>query len=110
MPATTVKTEKEYVNQWLRDSIYVHDSIYVFQNGDTVLRERIKTIYIDRLIKDSVFSADSIRIEIPFPVEVEKEVNRLNSFQSFQIWCGRIILLVILGWFGFKLIKKRFII
>ena len=109
VPVETLKVEKEYINQWLRDSIYIHDSVSMFQKGDTVWKESIKTVYKDRIMKDSILITDSVKIEIPYPVEVIKEVNRLNSFQSFQIWCGRIILLILIGWLCFKFIKKKFL-
>lgn len=109
IPVHSEKTEREYVDRWHRDSIYVKDSVLVNRAGDTVYIEKYKYIYKDRVVKDSVFITDSVRIEIPYPVEVEKEINRLSSFQFFQVWCGRILLLLILGFFGYKFIRKRFL-
>jgi hypothetical protein len=50
-------------------------------------------------------------IRVPYPVEVVKEVKKpLTGWQNFQVWCGRIALVV--GLFGIvyfvrKLKKKR---
>ncbi|MDU1893042.1 MAG: hypothetical protein E6767_20390 [Dysgonomonas sp.] len=54
---------------------------------------------VETLVSDSV----------PYPVYVKEiqEVNRLTSFQSFQIWCGRIALLMCGIWLAFKLWKKK---
>lgn len=109
VPVETVKTEKEYIDKWHRDSIYVKDSIIINKTGDTIYIEKYKYIYKDKLVKDSIFITDSIKIEVPYPVEVEKEINRLNSFQSFQVWCGRILLLLIIGFFSYKFIRKKFL-
>ncbi len=103
VPVETVKAE--YRDVLTRDSIYLHDSVFVKMKGDTVWLEKYKYLFRDKLVRDSVFITDSI--QVPYPVEVEKEVNRLNSFQSFQIWCGRILLLAILGWLGIKWMRKK---
>lgn len=57
-----------------RDSIYVNDSVFVREKGDTVWIERYKTLYRDRwrdvVRVDSVVEVDSI----PYKVEVEKSL------------------------------------
>ena len=54
------------------DCIYVNDSVFVREKGDTVWIERYKTLYRDRwrdvVRVDSVVKVDSI----PYKVEVEK--------------------------------------
>ena len=94
VPVETVKTE--YRDTWLRDSVYLHDSILVKMKGDTVFLEKYKTIYKNRLVRDSVFVTDSI--QVPYPVVETREVNRLSGLQWFQVWCGRILLLLLIGY------------
>lgn len=89
-------TKIEYKDKYIRDSIHLYDSVFLKMKGDTVWFEKYKYLYRDKLRIDSFIKMDSI--QVPYPVEVEKEVNRLNSFQSFQIWCGRILLLLLIGW------------
>ncbi len=107
VPVETVKTE--YRDNFVRDSIYRYDSIFVKQTADTVFFERYKYLYRDKVVKDSVFVQDTIHI--PYPVEVIKEVKKpLSSWQNFQVWSGRIalvILLFLIVYFVMKL-KKRF--
>ena len=113
LPAETSRTEREYIERWLRDSIYIKDSIVINKAGDTVFVEKYKYLYRDKFVRDSIFRTDSIYIEKPYPVEVPKEVNRLTSFQSFQIWCGRLLLLFIVLFFGIKyglkFLKRKFL-
>ncbi|MDR3326995.1 MAG: hypothetical protein LBT04_02505 [Prevotellaceae bacterium] len=82
-------TKTEYRNNFVRNSIFRYDSIFVKQTADTIFFERYQYLYKDRIIRDSIFKCDTIRV--PYPVEVVKEVKApLSSWQNFQVWCGRI--------------------
>ena len=93
IPVETVKTE--YRDKFTRDSIVSYDSIFVREKGDTLLLERYKYRYKDKIIRDSIFINDTIRV--PYPVEVVKEVKKpFSGWQNFQVWCGRIALVLLL--------------
>lgn len=102
VPVETVRVE--YRDKLMRDSIHLYDSVFVKITGDTVWLEKYKYLYRDRLLRDSIFRTDSIAV--PYPVVEVQEINRMTSFQSFQIWCGRILLLLILGYFALKKFRK----
>ncbi|MDH6309287.1 hypothetical protein M2451_002827 [Dysgonomonas sp. PFB1-18] len=102
VPVESVKTE--YRDKIQRDSVHLYDSVLIKMKGDTIWLEKYKYLYRDKLIRDSIFRTDSI--QVPYPVEVEKETNRLTSFQAFQIWCGRILLLMLIGWLALNRLKK----
>lgn len=108
VPVETVKVE--YKDRLKIDSVIKYDSIFYdrYMKGDTIFVTKEKYKYIDKIkiVRDSVFRTDSI--QVPFPIKVEKEVNMLSSFQAFQIWCGRILLLLLGLWFGYKLLIKKF--
>ena len=90
-----VTTKIEYRDNFVRDSIIRYDSVFVKDKGDTLILERYKYLYKNRIVKDSIFINDTIRI--PYPVEVMKQVKApLTSWQSFQIWCGRFALFTLL--------------
>ncbi|MCC8145633.1 MAG: hypothetical protein LIO93_04170 [Bacteroidales bacterium] len=103
VPVESVRVE--YKDNYLRDSIFMYDSIHIKEKGDTVFMEKLRYIYKDKLIRDSVFICDSIAV----PYEVEKIVREkyVSSFQSFQIWCGRILLLALVVYFGIRFVRKR---
>jgi hypothetical protein len=107
VPIESVRTE--YRNTATTDSIYLRDSIFVKEKGDTLIVEKYRYLYRDKILRDSIFKTDTIRV--PYPVEVIKEVKKpLTGWQNFQVWCGRISLMV--GLFGIvyfvrKLKKKR---
>lgn len=98
VPVESVRVE--YRDKLERDSIYLKDSIFVREKGDSILIEKFRYLYKDRLVHDSIFLRDTIRV--PFPVIEEVEVNKISGFQNFQMWCGRILLIFLLGFLGFK--------
>lgn len=101
VPVETVEREKEYIDRWRRDSIYLHDSIYVEKKGDTLWVEKYKTIYKERLVRDSIFITDSVRVEVPYAVIETKEVNRLKTWQTILMCLGA----ALIGYLSFRVIR-----
>ena len=92
--------QKEYIDKYHRDSIYLHDSIIIRTKGDTVFFEKYKYMFVDRILQDSIIKIDSI--QVPYPVTEYVEVNKLNSLDRFQIWCGRIFLAIFLVYLFYR--------
>lgn len=92
-PVETVK--KEYKDKIVKDSVFHYDSIFIRQKGDTLILERYRYLYKNKIIRDSILKTDTI--QRPYPVEVVKEVKMpLTSWQNFQVWCGRMMLVFLL--------------
>jgi hypothetical protein len=70
IPVESTRTEKEYIDRWNRDSVFVKDSVFIFVKGDTVFRDRYKMIYKDRFVKDTVLISKTDSIQVPYPVEI----------------------------------------
>lgn len=97
-----------------RDSIYQHDSIYVYVKGDTVTkyvekelykwRTKTDTVYRDRWRVDTMYveRVDSVRVEKP--VYIEKPIKWYN--QGF-IWLGKLCCLAALIWALFLYLKRK---
>lgn len=101
VPVETIEKEKEYIDRWRRDSIYLHDSIIVKKKGDTIWLQKYKTIYKERLVRDSIFITDSIHLQVPYPVMEVKEINRLRTWQIILMCLGG----VLIGYVGFRLMR-----
>jgi hypothetical protein len=73
VPVETVRVDSIFVAKVERDSIYERDSIIVAVKADTVFKTKLKYIYRDRIVRDTmnVLSCDTI-IKI---VEVEKPLS-----------------------------------
>ena len=83
VPVESVKTEYKTRDSIRFDSIYEHDSIFLFVKGDTVYKEkyRYKYRYLTINKTDTVMLTDSVQISYP----VEKQLTR---WQQMKIELG----------------------
>lgn len=103
VPVEKVKTVYRYIDRIQHDSIYQHDSINMWRNGDTVYKDRYKYLYKYLYINkvDSFFKTDSI--QVPYPVE-----KKLTKWQAMKMklggcaFGGLLLALIIVGWLVFK--------
>ena len=92
-----------------RDSIVTklqHDSIYI----KVTEKQKNDTIYRDSIVYNFVFRNDTIKVNrtdsIPYPVEVEKLIEKkLNGYQRTMISLGWTLILLIIGYIGYKGVK-----
>ena len=91
------------------DSVFVRDSIYLIQKGDTCYLDRWheKTIFknVYKVKVDSFLKRDSI----PVPYPVEKELSKWEQFQlKYAVWSFDLLcmLLIILCYKLYKKIKN----
>jgi PBP1b-binding outer membrane lipoprotein LpoB len=93
------------------DSIFIlqRDSIYIRERGDTVFVDRWHTqiAYRDRLRTDTLRVADTVRVAVSNVIE---RVQGQSSWASFERWCGRILmgLLLLVGVYFFLQWKLKF--
>lgn len=94
VPVETVRTKTEYRDHWLRDSIHVRDSVFMFTKGDTIFRERFHAVYKDRLVKDTTYINKTDTIRIPYPVD-----RQLSRWESIKMelggWAFGVLIMVI---------------
>ena len=83
VPVETVKTEYKTRDSIRFDSIYEHDSIFLFVKGDTVYKEKYKYLYKYQYLNrtDTVIKVDSV--QVPYPVE-----KQLTRWQQMKIELG----------------------
>ena len=93
VPVETVRTEYKTRYSIRFDSIYEHDSIFLFLKGDTVYKEKYRYRYRYLTINktDTIIMTDSV--QVPYPVE-----KQLSRWQQMKIELG--------GWaFGMVIIS-----
>ena len=101
-----VKTDTLRITKQQRDSIYLHDSTYIREKGDTLLIERWHTQYRERLRIDTMYQHSVDSVPVPYPVEVEVE-RRLSWWQRTQMYAGDAVLLLLLGGVVYWFIRLR---
>lgn len=94
-------TRTEYRDNFLRDSVHIHDSIYIHGRNDTLWVEKYRTVYQDRIRIDSIFRQDTIRI--PYPVDKISYRNKTTWYQDILIYSGLGAIALLMLW----LIKRR---
>lgn len=85
VPVETVRSDTLYVNRLQRDSVYVADSVFVREKGDTV--RIVRTRYVDRwrVRTDTLRMVSNDTIRVPYPVEKE-----LTRWQRVKLDAGGI--------------------
>jgi len=89
VPVEIIRTDTTYITREQRDSIHIHDSIFVkeHQRGDTVFVEveKIKRIYIDKTTHDTTYVATHDSIPVPYPVEKELKFSQKVAIKYFPL-------------------------
>ncbi len=107
VPVPEYHTDTLRISHNTHDSIYVHDSTYIKENGDTVRIERWHTKYIEKQVHDTIYQSrtDSVPKPYPFVKVVERE---LTTNQKVLMILGSVALMAFIVWLVFKI--KRFLI
>lgn len=96
VPVKSVSSDSININRFHRDSVYIHDSVFMYKwmRGDTVFCEKVayKYYYRDRVSYDTVFITKTDSVDKPVTVTVEKP---LNWKQKFLIGFGYVGLFLI---------------
>ena len=110
VPVVEHRTDTLRITQHQRDSIYVHDSTYVMDNGDTVLIERWHPRWRDRWQHDTLYISKTDSVPKPYPVEKEVPAP-LTWWQQARIHLANIMLwllaLVAIFYVGRKYLRRE---
>ena len=94
VPIPQIKTEIKYIDKVKYDSIYLKDSVYIIQKGDTVYNNKIAYRYKYKYLKDTITinKADTItRLQKVTEIKVK---NQLNVVQKVLMYIGLFSLLM----------------
>lgn len=106
VPIEVIKTE--YKTEYIHDSIYQHDSTYIYMKGDTVFKTVDKLKYIERRVHDTLITHDTIPQIVNTETTVVKEVNKP---QWWPVWLvlGIVLLYLLITKTKFLIVIKDFI-
>ena len=111
VPVETVRTDSVYLDRYLRDSVYLHDSVFIAQytRGDTVYVDKVsvKYRYRDRWRHDTVAVTrrDSVRV----PVPVEKPLGWWQQARLKLFWplVVVVVVLAVAVWWMIRRARKK---
>ena len=86
VPIPQIKTEIKYIDKIKYDSIYLKDSVYIIQRGDTVYNTKVAYRYKYKYLKDTITRLQKI-------TEIKVQ-NQLNVVQKILIYIGLFSLLM----------------
>lgn len=101
-----VHNDTTIVTKHQRDSIWLHDSTYIKEKGDTVRIEKWHTKYVESIRHDTVYKARTDSVPVPYPVTKYVEKN-LSWMQKTLIGVGILSIMALIVFIAFKL--KRFL-
>lgn len=96
VPIPQIKTEIKYIDKVKYDSIYLKDSVYIIQKGDTIYNNKVAYRYKYKYFKDTVIvnKIDTItRLQKVTEIKVK---NQLNVVQKVLIYIGLFSILLFL--------------
>lgn len=106
----TVRMDTTYITRHERDSSHVLDSTRMSerQRGDTIFVEveRLRRIYIDKTVHDTIREATHDTVPRPYPVMKEVPAP-LTWWQQARLHLANIVLLALGLWVGLKVLRKK---
>ena len=72
------------------DSVYIHDSTYMYVGGDTVYLYKYRNVYRDKILRDTVSVVRVDSIAVPYPVE-----RKLTFWEKAQMNILKVFVVVV---------------
>lgn len=82
-----VRTDTAWRNHTAHDSIYLHDSTYIKEKGDTVMIERWHTRLVKKEVHDTTYISKTDSVPMPYPV-IKEVAKPLSRPQKALMWAG----------------------
>lgn len=100
MERLVIQRDTTYLSSHVRDSIYLHDSVYVkeYIKGDTVFIVKYRDRWRDRTreVHDTLWRTKIDSVQVSVPVEVEK---KLPVGKKIRLWLFLpLVVLSVVGW------------
>lgn len=97
VPVESVRYDSVMIEKLMRDSVFVRDSVYIKEKGDTVYKYKDRFVYVYKNRVDTFFAEKIHEIEIPVPVE-----RKLTWWERVKLnyaeWAIGVLVAVALGY------------
>ena len=80
----SIRTDDHDHSHHQRDSIYIHDSVYIVIKGDTIHEHHWHTEYKEKAVADTIRDSINVAVHdsVPYPVEVPVYVRQRNAYDK----------------------------
>ena len=96
VPIEVVRTDSLMISELTRDSVFMRDSVFVRERGDTVYLYKDKYVYVLREVADTVYM-ERVR-EVDVPVMVERKLTAWEKLKDEYGGWAMVLMLIILYW------------
>ena len=97
IPIESVRYDSVMIEKLMRDSVFVRDSVYLKEKGDTIYKYKDRFVYVYKNRVDTFFAEKIREKEVPVPVE-----RKLSWWEVVKMeWLDRIfaaLVIVALYW------------
>ena len=69
VPIESVRYDSVMIEKLMRDSVFVRDSVYLQEKGDTIYKYKDRFVYVYKIRVDTFFAEKIREKEVPVPVE-----------------------------------------
>ena len=105
-----VRTDTLRETRNIRDSIYLHDSVFInqYERGETVFveKERWRVRLENHLTHDTTYISRVDSVPVPYPQEILRE-RELTWWQRLRMHAGDVLLMAVVGAVVFWVIRLK---
>lgn len=109
IPVEFVHRDSIFIERLMKDSIFVKDSVFIRQKGDTVFKDKLKFVYKYVLYRDTAYIVRTDSIPVPVPVEKKRTWWEQTKIDIATITTQLVVLAIcylLIRWIFRKFIKK----
>ena len=92
VPIESVRYDSVMIEKLMRDSVFVRDSVYLQEKGDTVFKYKDRFVYVYKNRVDTFFAEKIREIEVPVPVE-----RKLTWWERVKLNCAEWVIAVLVA-------------
>ena len=109
VPVESVRYDSVFFEKIRKDSIFVQDSVFIRQKGDTVFKDKFHVVYKYVLLRDTMLTVRRDSIPIPVPVEKKRtwwEQTKIDIATTTIQLVALAIFYLLIRWIFRRFIKK----
>ncbi len=107
IPIESVRYDSIMIEKLMRDSVFVRDSVYLKETGDTIYKYKDRFVYVYKNRVDTFYAERVREIEIPVPVE-----RKLTWWESVKLkyteWLIGVVFVLVIIYAVRKWVLKLF--